>query len=59
MIKTLNFLDYRKDSINIILKNSQNIEKIKKHSLVFKVAISELKNYFLLITFLNLYINIC
>lgn len=53
-------------AFNIIFKTSLSVEKTKKHYLIFKIAISILKSYFLFIAFFNLYfivnsykINLC
>ena len=47
--------------MDIFLKNSQNIKKAKKLDMIFKIAILDLKNWFLFITFTNphLMISIC
>ena len=41
--------------INISLKSSQDIEKAKKHNLIFKMAIANSENYFSFITLMNPY----
>lgn len=45
--------------MDIVLKASGHIRKVKKYDLVFKITIPHLKEFFLLITFLNSLLMIC
>ena len=47
-----------KDLINIALESCQNIDQPKKHYLIFEITISNLKSYFLFISFPNSYLMI-
>ena len=55
--KNINF--FCSDFVDIALKAGGNIEKIKKHNLVLKMAIPKPESYFLLIILLNSYSIIC
>lgn len=46
------------DLIDIALKTSQSIRKLKKHDLILKIAISNIKNSFLFITFPNTHLMV-
>lgn len=37
---------FNKDLVNLVLKAIQSIKKIKRHNLIFKIAISGIKSFF-------------
>lgn len=55
--KNIEFLN--QDFTIILLEGGQNIRETRRHKLVFKVAILNLKSYFPLVIFLDLYLIIC
>lgn len=47
---------FSNDLIDITLKTSKGIEKVKKYYLVLKVAVCDIKNFFLLVIFSNFFL---